>query len=134
MNRILITIGGLGLICTFGCRDLAPEGERGPDGTIAYYLSIESSHPGVSIETNHVFAGKTPLTVQIFGDPPGTFHNSGSSEYVLHAIPSTTSEFAQTRVFRTGKPSAPGDKIPGVIFFDMSQQTGGLLIDSFPDK
>src|SRR5947209_17646578 len=128
MNGILITLAGLGLTCTLlGCRDLAPEGERGPDGTIAYYLSIESSHPGVSIETTPVIAGKTPLSVRIFGDPPGTFHNSGSPEYVLHAIPSTTNEFAQTRVFRTGKPSAQGDKIPGVIFFDMSQQTGGLL-------
>jgi hypothetical protein len=117
------------------CRTTTPDSEHGSDKTAAFYLKVESSVPGVTIETNNVFAGKTPLTLRIFGDSQGsTFHNFGSPEYVLRALPLTTNQFLQTRVFKTGKGSAPGEKIPGLIFFDMSQQSGGLIIDTFPDK
>jgi hypothetical protein len=118
-----------------GCRTSASNAERGPDKTAAFYLKVESSMPGVTIETNKVYAGKTPLTLRILGDTPGsTFHNFGSPEYVLSALPLTTDQFLQTRVFKTGKGSVPGEKIPGLIFFDMSQQSNGLIIDTFPDK
>ncbi len=117
-----------------GCQTSAPDSERGPDRTIAYYVKVESSEPGVTIETNKVYAGKTPLTLKVFGDVTGTFHNFGSPEYTLGALPLTSNQFVQTRVFRTGKSSAPGDRIPGLIFFDMTRQTGGVLIDSIPDK
>jgi hypothetical protein len=116
------------------CRTTTPDSEHGSDKTVACYLKVESSVPGVTIETNKVFAGKTPLTLRIFGDTPGSFHNFGSPEYVLSALPLTTNQFLQTRVFKTGKGSVPGEKIPGLIFFDMSQQSGGLIIDTFPDK
>jgi hypothetical protein len=117
-----------------GCRSASADTETGPNRTIADYLRIESSVPGVNIETNNVLAGKTPLTLKIFGDVSGTFHNFGSSEYIVRALPLTTNQFLQTRVFRTGKSSSPGDKIPGLLFFDMSQQGSGVLIDSIPDK
>src|SRR3569832_532434 len=43
-----------------GCRT-SPHDERGPNGTVAYNIRVESSVPGVTIETNRVVAGKTPL-------------------------------------------------------------------------
>ena len=118
-----------------GCQTSPPDSKPKQGKTIAYYLRIESSEPGVSIETNKVYAGKTPLTLQILGDAPGTFHDFGSPEYILRALPLTTNQFLQTKAFRTGKKgSAQGDRIPGLIFFDMSQPSGALLIDTFPDK
>ena len=88
----------------------------------------------MTIETNSVLAGKTPLTLKIFGDVPAAFHNFGSPEFVVRALPITADQFLQTRVFRTGKNPREGDKIPGLLFFDMSQQGSGMLIDSIPDK
>jgi hypothetical protein len=125
------------LNCTWlfaGCRATDPSLETGPNRTIAHYLRVESSIPGVNIETNRVLAGKTPLTLRIFGDVTGTFHNFGSPEYVVNALPITTNQFLQTRVFRAGQGSNPGEKIPGLLFFDMSQPGSGVLIDSLPER
>ncbi len=60
-----------------GCSSAPPDAERGPNGTIAYYVQVESSEPGVRIEANNDYVGKTPLTLKIFGDKDGTFHNFG---------------------------------------------------------
>ena len=128
-NLLIFSAAGL---CA-GCQT-AGDAERGPDRTVAYYVQIESSVPGITVETNHAVAGQTPLTLKVFGDVPGCFHNFGSPEFVLRAVPSSTNEFAQTKVFRTGNRSVPGDQIPGVVFFNMSQPTGGLLIDSIPAR
>lgn len=117
-----------------GCGTSAPNTERGPERTVAQYVKVESSVPGVSIETNNVFAGKTPLTLVVFGDAPGTFHNFGKPQFVLRALPLSTNQFLQTKVFRAGKGSAPGDSIPGLVFFDMSQPSGAMQIDTFPEK
>jgi hypothetical protein len=117
-----------------GCQSSAPDADHGPDKTIAHYMKVESSQPGVSIETNGVSAGTTPLTLKIFGDFTGTFHDFGNPEYVLRALPLETNQVVQTRVFRTGKSSAPGDRIPGMVFFDMNRQGGGILIDSIPSQ
>jgi len=117
-----------------GCQTGPPDDEHGPDGTVAYYIKVESSVPGASVETNHVFAGKTPLTLKVLGDYPGSFHNFGSPEFVLSALPSSANEFVQTRIFKTGHGSKPGERIPGLVFFDLSQPSGALLVDSTPDK
>ena len=109
-------------------------GETGPDGTLPYFMSVESSEPGASIETNHVFAGKTPLTIKVFGDYPGNFHDFGSPEFVLRVSPENTNEVIQTRIFRTGRGSTPGDRIPGLVFLDLAQPGTGAIIDSTPDK
>jgi hypothetical protein len=113
-----------------GCETTPPE-DIGPNKTEAYYVQVESSVPGVVIETNNAVAGTTPLTLKIFGDSPGNFHNFGSPEYRMRAIPPFTNgdEIVQTRVFKTGH-SGSGDRIPGVIFFNMNQQSGAVLIDS----
>ena len=109
-------------------------GERGPDGTLPYFIKVESSEPGASIETNHVFAGKTPLTLKVFGDYPGCFHDFGSPEFVLRVLPENTNEVIQTKIFRTGHGSTPGDRIPGLVFVDLAQPGVGAIIDSTPDK
>lgn len=123
------------LVCLLpACQTTGPDTERGPDRTVAAYLKVESSVPGIAVETNGVFAGKTPLTLRIFGDAGGTFHSFGSPEYTLRALPSTTNEFTQVKAFRAGTRSVPGEKIPGLIFFDMSQPEGTVLIDSIPER
>jgi hypothetical protein len=117
-----------------GCQITPPGEEGGPDHTIAFYIQVESSVPGVRVETNHVTAGQTPLTLKVFGDLPGSFHNFGNPEFLVRALPVSTNEFVQTRAFKTGVASAPGEKIPGLLFFDMSKPQGVLSIDSFPSK
>jgi len=115
-----------------GCSSSSSSPERGPNGTIAYYVQVESSEPGVRIEANDDYIGKTPLTLKIFGDKDGTFHNFGSSEYFLKAYPYSTNQFPQTKVFRTGGWFSQEDKVPSRIYFDMNQKTSGFSIDLPP--
>jgi hypothetical protein len=99
-------------------------GEKGPNGTIAYYVSIETSDPDVRIETNEDYIGKAPLTLKIWGDKDGTFHNFGSSDYVIKAIPASTNLVTQYKVFRTGGWFSQEDRIPKALFFDMKNKNG----------
>src|SRR6478672_2917285 len=100
-HLILAGLAAIGLLA--GCDTIPPGAERGPNGTMAYYVPITSSEPGVRIEANGEVVGTTPLTLKIWGDPDGTFHDFGSYEYVVRAIPVRTNQFVQARVFRTGK-------------------------------
>src|SRR6188472_3740226 len=109
------------VIVLAGCETVPPGRETGPHGTIAYNVTIESSEPGVRIEVNGETVGTTPLTLKIFGDKDGTFHDFGSYEYTVQAFPSRTNQFVQTRVFRTGRMFTPEDAIPRQIYFDMNQ-------------
>lgn len=111
---------------------MPPGTERGPNGTIAYLVQVESSEPGVRIEANNDYIGKTPLTLKIFGDKDGTFHNFGSSEYIIKAYPANTNQYPQTKVFRTGGWFSQEDKIPSHVYFDMSQKSSGFSIDLPP--
>jgi hypothetical protein len=105
-----------------GCAAPIPPGaERGPHGTMAYLVPVDASDPGVTIYVNGQKAGVTPLTLKIFGDPDGTFHDFGSYEFVVQAVPLKTNQFVQTRVFQTGKMFTPEDRIPDRIHFDMNQ-------------
>jgi hypothetical protein len=117
-----------------GCKTSPVGTESGPEHTVACFIQVEASVPGVTIETNHVVAGMAPLTLKVFADASETFHNFGSPEFVLTAKPASTNYFVQTRIFRAGKGSAPGDRIPGLVFFDMNQRSGSLLIDSIPSR
>ena len=111
-----------------------PNAEKGPHGTIAYFVQVESSEPGVRIEANNDYVGKTPLTLKIFGDKDGTFHNFGSYEYVVRAFPANTNQYIQTKVFRTGGRFTQEDMVPKRIYFDMSQKTSGFSIDLPPNR
>lgn len=105
-----------------GCATPLPPGaERGPDGTMAYDVLLEASEPGARIEANGEIVGNTPLHLKIYGDPDGTFHDFGSDFYLIRALPMTTNQFAQTRLFGTGRWFGPEDAIPKQIHFDMNQ-------------
>lgn len=121
---------GLGICgCATGS---SPKAERGPDGTIAYKVQVESSTPGARIEVNEDYIGKTPLTLTIFGDKDGTFHNFGSKDFIIRALPSSTNQFPQTKVFRTGGWFSEEDRVPSRIYFDMEQKDSGFSIDLKP--
>lgn len=122
MNRLILFSGAVAVVGLLaGCQTLPPGAERGPDGTMAYNVAIESSEPGVRIEANNQYIGTTPLTLKIFGDTDGTFHDFGSPEYIVQALPLSTNQFTQTAVFRTGHLFEGEDRIPTRIFFDMNQ-------------
>ncbi len=106
-----------------GCDTIPPGAERGPDRTMAYDVLVDASAPGARIEANGEQVGNTPLHLKIFGDPDGTFHDFGSYYYVIRALPLTTNQFVQTRMFRTGHLLTPEDRIPQRIDFDMNQNT-----------
>jgi len=114
----------LGLVATgllAGCESTPPGAERGPHGTIAYDVMVESFPPGARIEANGQIVGNAPLHLKIFGDKDGTFHDFGSFYYIVRALPIATNQYVQTRVFRTGRLFTPEDHIPQRIDFDMSQ-------------
>jgi len=104
-----------------GCQSIPPGAERGPHNTMAYDVLVEASPPGARIEVNGEDVGEAPVHIKIFGDPDGTFHDFGSYYYVIKAMPVTTNQFAQMRLFRTGKMLTPEDHIPAKIYFDMNQ-------------
>ncbi len=122
MKRALkrsLTLGGL--LALAGCAtsdSTAQKPERGPDGTIAYSVEVESSEPGARIEANKDYVGKTPCTLKIFGDKDGTFHNFGSYHYTVTAYPVRLGQPSQTKDFRTGGWFTPEDRIPKRLFFD----------------
>jgi hypothetical protein len=134
MYRTNAAIALLSAASLLGCKAAFHSGESGPKGTLAYFIKVESSVPGAAVETNGVFAGKTPLTLKLFGDYPGYFRDFGSPEFVLRVLPENSNHFIQTRIFRTGHGSAPGDRIPGFVFVDLSQPNGGVILDLAPDR
>src|SRR6185503_10255157 len=105
-----------------GCETVPPGVERGPHGTMAYDVLVEASEPGARIEAEGNQVGNTPIHLKIFGDTDGTFHDFGSFQYVIRALPLTTNQFAQARVFGTGRFFTREDRIPQHIYFDMNQR------------
>jgi len=122
MKRGWMWAGSLAVVALLaGCETIPPGAERGPHGTIAYDVLVEASPPGARIEANGEDIGNTPVHLKIFGDPDGTFHDFGSYYYIIRALPLTTNQYAQTRVFQTGHLMTPEDRIPQRIYFDMNQ-------------
>ncbi|HZR19461.1 MAG TPA: hypothetical protein VFE51_19395 [Verrucomicrobiae bacterium] len=118
-GMLLVGFAVAGLLA--GCESTPPGVEQGPHGTIAYDVLIESTPPGARIEANGQIVGNAPLHLKIFGDKDGTFHDFGSYYYIVRALPASTNQFVQTRVFRTGHLFTPEDHIPQRIDFDMNQ-------------
>jgi hypothetical protein len=121
----------IAVVSIAGCSSppVAPNTEKGPNGTIAYFVEVETSEPGCRIEANNDYIGKSPCTLKIFGDKDGTFHNFGSHEYIVKAYPANTNHYLQTKIFQTGKWFTQEDMIPHRIFFDMSQKTSSFSVD-----
>ena len=121
MKPRALLIGSIGLVLlAAGCETTPPGVERGPHGTIAYVVRVESSDPA-RIVANGEPVGNTPLNLKIFGDKDGTFHDFGSYYYLVQAFPLNTNQYAQTRVFGTGRHFTHEDRIPDRIYFDMNQ-------------
>jgi len=121
MKTVMLPIGAV-VILLAGCATPIPPGaERGPHGTMAYLVPVDATEPGVTIYANGENAGVTPLTLKIFGDPDGTFHDFGSYEFVVQALPLKTNQYLQARVFGTGRMFTPEDRIPDRIHFDMNR-------------
>ncbi len=117
MNQTL-TLTILTAFIVAGCATGGPKPEKGKDGTIAYLVEVESSEPGARIEANNDYVGKTPMTLKIFGDKDGTFHNFGSYHYTVTGYPVRPGQQSQTKDFRTGGWFTSEDRIPKKIFFD----------------
>ena len=123
MSKTLLFVVGV-VVASFlsGCQTPLPPGaEPGPHGTMAFQVLIEASEPGARIEVGGEHVGNTPLTLKVFGDRDGTFHDFGSYHYVVRALPLTTNQFPQARFFGTGRAWGAEDRIPERIFFDMNQ-------------
>jgi hypothetical protein len=101
--------------------------ERGPQGTIAYRVLVESNEPGVRIEVNKEYMGTTPLELKVFGDKDGTFHCFNNPDFVIRAIPVKPGQYAHSKFFRTGDMFTGEDKIPKRVFFDMSQPENSFI-------
>jgi len=114
------------------CASAPPGAEHGPQGTIAYLVQVESSEPGARVEVNNDYVGKTPMTLKIWGDKDGTFHNFGSQEYIIRVFPVSTNQFVQTKAFRTGGWFSQEDKIPSRLYFDLNQKSGGFSVELPP--
>src|SRR5262245_25996625 len=116
-NPLTPTLAASALIAFTGCATSSDAGstgqkpERGPGGTIAYLVEVESSEPGVRVEANNEDVGKTPFTLKIFGDKDGTFHNFGKYDYTVTGYPVRAGQQPQTKKFGTGGWFTPEDKI-----------------------
>lgn len=123
MKNLSLRLFSLAALLLAGCATTSGP-ERGPDGTIAYLVQVESSEPGARIEADNDYIGQTPVTLKIFGDKDGTFHNFGAQEYVIRCIPPGPNQAVQTKVFRTGFWFTPQDRIPSRIYFDLRENSG----------
>ncbi len=126
------------LLMAAGCASSDPrvsdqgKPERGRDGTIAYLVQVEASEPGVRIEADGDSIGITPLTLKVFGDKDGTFHNFGNPEYVITAYPARNGQMVQRKVYGTGAWFGREDRIPSKVYFEMDLVSGGNGAASSP--
>jgi len=134
LSKAVIIMGStVAAAVLLGCSS-TPNGDKGTEGTTAFYVHVQASRDGVGIETNNVLAGKAPLVLRLMGDKGGTFHNFGDSQYVVRAVPDSKNSPVAMQVFKTGNKSSPGDRIPGLIFLDIDNPSGSFSVDTFPDK
>lgn len=112
-----------------GCATNSGAREKGPDGTVAYSIHVESSEPGARIEINDDNVGVTPMDIKVFGDRDGTFHNFGSSDFVIRVHPVRQGQSVQAKIFRTGGWFAQEDRIPSRLYFDLNQKAESFSID-----
>lgn len=122
--KSLLAAGGIAATMLLsGCETPIPPGaERGPHNTIAYDVLVEASSPGARIRADGTDLGNTPVHLKIYGDPDGTFHDFGKYGYEIRALPLTTNQFPQIRVFQTGHLMTPEDRIPERVYFDMNKK------------
>jgi len=117
----LVAAGMAVALLLAGCATPPPGVERGPKGTIAYDVAVESSPPGARIEVNGQIVGNAPMHLKVFGDLNGKFYDFGWDYFVVRALPVATNQFVQARLFHTGHGLSSKDLIPARIEFDMTK-------------
>lgn len=105
-----------------GCSSV-PKEERGPDGTRAYRVNVETDPPGAKIEVNGNLVGESPVTITVYGDQDRTFHNFGSYQFIVKAFPISPGQNVQEKVFHTGGWFTSEDQIPSRIYFNLNLDT-----------
>jgi hypothetical protein len=114
--KSIVLILAVGLIgCASNEQSKRP---RGPNGTYAYEIKVETSDPGSKIEVNNDYLGEAPLTITVFGDQDGTFH--GGMDYEIRALPTKGGQHVQVKRFSGGGWFGREDRIPSRIFFDLN--------------
>ena len=106
-----------------GCATDTNSPERGPGGTIAYFVHVETEQPGCRIEVDGDYVGKSPLTIKVFGDKDGTFHGFGKPQWTITAYPTAGGGMVQTKKFGTGTWFMAEDRIPKTIYFNTALDT-----------
>lgn len=101
-----------------GCASTGPQVEKGPGGTIAYSVAVDSNPQGARVEANNEFVGKTPFTLKIFGDKDGTFHNFGRYTYTVTGYSPVSGQAPQSKQYKCGGWFTAEDMIPKQIFFE----------------
>jgi|SRR6185295_8094013 len=114
-NKFIIPL----LMLLAGCATDPIGTERGPGGTIAYLINVETEQVGCRIEVNGDYVGKSPIAVKVFGDRDGTFHSFGQPYWTIIAYPIPGSGgLTQTKKFGTGGWFTSDDRIPKTIYFN----------------
>ena len=119
-SNLMLTVVASFMGLLTGCETYPPGAERGPHGTMAFYVQVEAAPPGARVEVNGEVMGNAPLQLKIFGDKDGTFHDFGPEFYVIRGLPIATNQFVQTQWFGTGHMFGPESRIPTRVYFDMN--------------
>lgn len=120
------------LLLLAGCSTSPPrDASHSTEGTVAYAVLVESSEPA-RIEANGENEGNTPLTLTLYGDADGTFHNFNRDEFVITAYPLVKGKAPVSKFFMTGgrlsfdsSPFRQEDRIPKRIYFDLEAAPPG---------
>ena len=86
MKHLLCSLPLLVALCGCTSDKRLLKREKGPHGTVAYLVTVDATIP-CRIEADGDNVGTTPLTLKIFGDKDGSFHNFGRQQYIVRAIP-----------------------------------------------
>jgi hypothetical protein len=96
-------------------------------------IAIDSDPPGVRVEVNNEFLGKTPVTYSLESNGAGEFVGSWGPapyvEFVAYPPRDVPGLFIQKKVFRPNGFFQAGDKIPAKMFFDLHLKPEGLQIN-----
>lgn len=115
-------------LAAVGCGTLEP-----------FEVAIDSDPPGMHIEVNHDYAGKTPTTYTMYGNEDRTFHGDWADDLMVTVVATPPADrpelFVQKKHFNTSGFFEDGNRIPERIFFDMHRPAspdGGIQIQVNP--
>jgi hypothetical protein len=96
-------------------------------------IAIDSDPPGVRVEVNNDYLGKTPLTYTVDSNGAGEFVGSWGPapfiEFVAYPPRDVSGLYVQKKLFRPNGFFQAGDKVPDKMFFDMHLKPESLQIN-----